>query len=697
MVETAALETAASSNAAGVTSGLFLICGQGALGQHCAAALSRFGVDTIAIDLQQPSNLEIANLSELLVDFVVGDCRQNRVLQSAQVTQCRAALIVTSNERVNAETALAVRALNPTARLIVRSSQTNLNRVLGDRLGNFVAFEPTRLAADAFVLAALGTETIGLLRLGNQTMRVVKRPIPAGDPLCQRRTLLELNSLTRRVLAHIRQGDRGKPGAFYSWEPDATLKPGDTLVYVETELHFAAEHIVPTPTRSLPHKQRQLRQMLAIAPWLQRRRQMLALVWQSPVRRLAFICGVMVVGLLVFGTSLLLYLHPDTTLSSALFATVVLLLGGYADLFGDVGPSEGPAEWWLRLLSLGLTLAGTVFVGVLYALLTETLLSSKFQLTPRRPPVPERDHAIIIGIRRVGKRVVSLLLDLKQPVVGIPLDPDFDPMLLPNMPAIAGPSDEALARANLKTAKSVIVGTEDELLNLELGLTIQKLNPACQLAIRTYGQRLSENLARLLPEARVLNAYAIVAEAFAGAAFGENILSLFQLDDRTVLVTEYTVESGDTLEGLLLAEVAYGYAVVPLLHARSGRTEKLMPSDDALLAVGDRMVVLATIDGLQRIELGQRNTSDRCWQVRIERAIGPEAVFEGGNTLVRVTGCSMALARDVMGTLPRTLNGRLYKHQAKRLIRELSRVRVRATAACVPKPARSQSQPEMRG
>jgi hypothetical protein len=70
----------------------------------------------------------------------------------------------------------------------------------------------------------------------------------------------------------------------------------------------------------------------------------------------------------------------------------------------------------------------------------------------------------------------------------------------------------------------------------------------------------------------------------------------------------------DTLNGLLLSEIAYGYQVVPLLHQRvNQKYPRPMPSDDVRLVVGDRLIVLATIDGLKRIERGE--LGDRTWQV----------------------------------------------------------------------------------
>jgi hypothetical protein len=203
-------------------------------------------------------------------------------------------------------------------------------------------------------------------------------------------------------------------------------------------------------------------------------------------------------------------------------------------------------------------------------------------------------------------------------------------------------------------------------------------NPQGGLVIRTFEQGLSNNLAQLLPDAQVLCAYALAAEAFAGAAFGENIDNLFRLNNQTILVTEYQIEAGDTLNGLLLTEVAYGYEVVPVLYQKGLEIPKLMPTDDIHLAVGDRMVVLATSNGLQRIEQGIINISLKSWRVKLENALTQEAIFEGANAIARISGCDLSTARALMHNLPGTLQVPLYKHQAQRLVRTLSKAQVKA-------------------
>ncbi|NES18943.1 MAG: potassium transporter TrkA [Symploca sp. SIO3E6] len=656
----------------------FLVCGLGSLGQHCVTVLKEFGVRVIGIEQEKPQYWEIPNFPNLLDELIISDCRQIGVLEKAQIQHCRAVLLVTSNEQVNAQTALAVRKLNPHTRLVVRSAKGNLNQLLSKHLGNFVAFEPTQLPAAAFALAALGTETLGFFNLEGEWLRVVKHHLEWSDQWSNQRLLHQLNNRNRRILCHTNNGSQLFQ-SFHQWEPEAIIQAEDTLVYIET-----ADQFLLNQSKKLASDAQVTRKQIwqKLHRCLTRRniKQQLIKFWQQSfrqqVRQVAIVCGLMVLILLLTGTVLFHWYYPGTTWLSSFYATAILLLGGYADLFGEF-KLTAPIPWWLQLFSLGLTLAGTAFVGVLYALLTETLLAYKFQLSLRRPPVPQQGHVVIIGLGRVGQKVAALLLAFQQSLVGITLNPDFDRTALPQMPLIFDPVNEgALAKANLSTAKSVFVGTDDEMLNLEIALMTRTINPNSHIVIRTFGQGLSDNLAGLLPNAQIICAYEVAAEAFAGAAFGENIISLFRLDNQTVLVTEYQVEADDTLNSLLLAEIAYGYGVVIIMHQRGEEMPQFMPSDDLRLAVGDRMVVLATIDGLRRIEQGKIAITPKRWRVKVEQALTQVAIFEGANAIALVSGCSLGTARRLMNNLPNILRLPLYKQQAQRLVRKLSKAQV---------------------
>jgi Trk K+ transport system NAD-binding subunit len=664
------------SNSSQVKLDRFLVCGLGSLGQQCVVALKEYGVSVIAIDAEEHRSWEIPNFPKLLEKLIIGDCRQENILEQAKIRQCRAVLLVTSSERVNTEAAFAARLLNPQTRLVVRSAKEKLNELLSQHLGNFVSFEPTQLPVTAFALAALGTETLGFFNLEGQQLRVVKRYIKPGNRFCKR-LVHELNSSSRRVLSHTPSSFDARAG-FHEWEPNALIRPGDTLVYMDVAPRIGrlSEQATTDNHQNWQQRWQEIAQALS---WSNLKLKLIEF-WQSSsqiqVRRVALVCGVIVLLLWLCGTILYMLNYPNLSLRHAFYTTAILLLGGFGDLYGEFNV-EIPVPWWLQLLSLGLGLAGTAFVGVLYALLTEILLSARFQFSKRRPPVPQQDHVVLIGLGRLGQKVAALLQKYKQPVVGIS-SIELDPNVLPQLPVITGEFAEVVTMANLGTAKSIVVATDDEMVNLEVGLMAHGKNPTGGLVIRTFEQGLSQKLAQLLPDAQVLCAYSLAAEAFAGAAFGENIGNLFRLNNQTILVTEYQIEAEDTLNDLLLAEVAYGYGVVPILYQKGDETPKLMPSDDIRLGAGDRMVVLATSKGLRGIEQGIVSIAPKTCQVRVERALTREAIFEGANAIARISGCDLGTARALMHNLPGTLEVPLYHHQAHRLVRVLSKAQVLA-------------------
>ncbi len=654
----------------------FLVCGLGSLGQNCIVALKEFGVKVIAIEQHQTQTWEISNLPQLLDDLIIGDCREDLILKKAKVKQCRSVLILTNDEETNAETALAVRQLNPHTRILVRSGQQNLNRLLQQQLGNFFADEPTKLTATTFALASLGTEALGFFYLSGQRLQVVQRQIKLGDPWTNTRCLQELNSSRRQILAHSTP-HRALPEIFHQWEPDEVVQSGDIVIYLEkVDKFFLTE---PNKSRDLEKTPNFWRKklLLALSNLKIELNQLWRLSFLRQVKRVVLFSVTVISILLLIGTFLFQKYYPGTSFLYAFYATVTLLLGGYADLFGQFEP-VAPIPWWLQSFALLLTLLGTALVGVLYALLTEALLSAKFELIRSRPPVPKNNHIVIIGLEKFGQSIATVLNSFNQTLVGVAFNSDFDQTNLPKMPLIMGNLPDSLQKANLPKAKSIVITTRNETLNLEIALMTRTINAEIPLVIANYGKSVSKKLTHLLSNVQILSFYEEAAEAFAGAAFGENILSLFRLNNRTILVTEFQVEAEDTLNGLLIAEATYGYGVAIVLHQHPGQEPSFMPVPEIRLKINDRLVILSTTEGLRKIEQGRIDISSKHWQVRIEKTLNPDAYFTGANAIARITGYSLNKSRTLMNNLPQTLPTPLYKHQAQYLVRELQKSLIQA-------------------
>ena len=649
----------------------FIICGLGSLGQHCVAALTEFDVKIIAIEEKQPIAWEIESLQNLLDNLIIGDCRHNNILHQAKVYNCRAALIVTTDDRVNIETAIAIRQLNPQTRLVVRSGNANLNQLLSQQLGNYIAFEPTELSTAAFTLAALGTEILGFFELEGEIWQVYQRKITSQDPW-RDRSILSLENNYQKILARISHKGSFQDG-LGNWNAENLIAQRDTIIYLKIardldrslSIRNSASNAIKTKTR--------FKKLTAFGDRVSSIFKQLN--FRQQIRRVALINGIIIICLLIIGTVLFSWYYPKINALSAFFTTAILLLGGYGDLFPELDNTSS-IPWWIRLFSLILTVLGTVFVGVIYALLTETLLSSRFEFSKQPPPIPQQDHIAIVGMGNTGQKVKALLEKFNQQVVGITFNPSFYQQYASEIPLVTGKLSTALTKANLSQAKSMVIVTDDEILNLETALMAKAIAPQINLVLKTSGFRISSHLGKLLPTAQIVGVYSVAAAAFAGAAFGENILSLFRLANSTILVTEYRIEMDDTLNGLLLADIAEGYGVVPIVYQQPNRTAVLLPLDELALKAGDRLVVLATIEGLRRIEQGSLNLEAKQWQIRIEKTLTTDAIFEGANAIARITGCSLTLARETMNNLPQTLPIWLYQHQADRLVKKLKKALV---------------------
>jgi Trk K+ transport system NAD-binding subunit len=652
------------------------------------ATLKTFGVPIYAIDASPRDHWLIPDLPTLLEALVVGDFRLPAVLVQAQIASCRAVLLLAPDERVNVSAAFAARALRADVRIVMRSALQSLNELLAAALGDFAAFEPTQLSAPAFALSALGDETVGLAALPGRLLRVKRRVVSPGDPWIGSRAG-ELSTAHRRVVGR-RAPDAAAgsaPARFHDWAPDAPVQPGEAITFVEL-----AESSSKVAGADLEAGEGAVRERLRLAFGDGRWRRSLTRLWTegTQMQRVALTCAAVLFALFVVGALLYQAAYPDIGARDALNVAMVLVLGGFDNLFGQLR-LPFPIPGWLYCFSVLLSVAGTVAIGVLYAFLTERLLAMRLNVLWRRTALPRRRHVILLGGGRLAREVAMLLRKLGCPLVRVGETPAESG---DRTPYIAGPFSVAIERVHLDTARSLVALPEDEIESLEAALTARARSPRCTLVLRADDPGFRDHVAKLVAGVVPISAYALAAEAFSAAAFGENVHGLIHLDDETLLVTEYTVEPVDSLVGRLVAEIAYGYGVVPLLleHARLGseplsstQRAEVFPSDDMRLAAGDRLVVLASFDALGCIERGEPVA--RPFLVHIEEAGWEGSALEAATTIARVSGCELAVAQKSIAELPATLPVPLYGPQAHRLVRKLGHVRVRARVDRVDDPA----------
>jgi Trk K+ transport system NAD-binding subunit len=307
---------------------------------------------------------------------------------------------------------------------------------------------------------------------------------------------------------------------------------------------------------------------------------------------------------------------------------------------------------------------------MVYAFITARVLSARVEFRRRPGRIPRGKHVVVIGMGPLGRRVTDLLANLNQPVVGVAtsgLEPDAGLRI----PVLTGDTVNCLKKANCAAASSVMALTDDDVANLELALLAAQLNENCRLVVRTDDTEFGRNMMSVASHTHAMSVYALSAEAFAAGALGENVLNLFRVGHETVLTTEFMVTAGDTLDGRLITEVTCGYGLVAILfQRRPSEKAEFFPPEDIRLEPGNRLVVLATIGGLQNAEHGV--VADRTHKVRLLSVLSNQVRFEGGRVISRITGCNLGAANALFADLPATIPQALFLHQAQRLVRDLT-------------------------
>ncbi|MCG8366041.1 MAG: NAD-binding protein [Pseudanabaenales cyanobacterium] len=679
----------------------FIVCGLGNLGQRCVINLKSFAskdcpITITAIDKDQPTTLEAVNLSSLLAqDLIIGDSRQEGILEKAGIRRCRSILLLSGDENANIEAAFAARRLNPLVRLVVRSSRSSLNRLLEQQLDNCVALDAAELPATAFVVAGLGDGTIGAFSIGEHQFRVAERRVKSREARFEGLPAYSVGRTPYRLLTlnHSAPSDASHQpgtkdtGTFYRWRPDAIVKAGDWITYVEViePNNTAALKASTYPNNPLKQLGRTFRSFIQFQ-WWRKINNGWQWIQEKQIRQMVF-TGLVTAFCLELGGAVLLKYGMELSWHEAAFSSVILLLGGYGDLFGGTNGVSVP--WWVELFSLLITIVSILVVLGTLGLVADHILSTRFEFLQKRHPVPHKDHVVVVGLGRVGSKVATLLQELKQPLVALTSHQNKRD-LFPHIPVLTGDILRDLRKVNLAQAKSIIALTDDQILNLEIALIAsdkaKDVGRKVGSVIRANDQRFSDNLVNLLPNATAFCPDELSAQAYAGAAFGERILGLFALHDQIILVVEFHITEDDTLVGKLLSELAYGYGVVPILYQTDSRRldgrpiKVLIPSDIERLKAGDHLVVLSSIDGLRKIERGDIAPPWR-WRLEVRPptnqiltdAAARNLTDNAAHTLHIISGCDLSRARAFMGALPGKIELPLYKHQAYSLWQALRR------------------------
>ncbi|MFF1510307.1 NAD-binding protein [Streptomyces sp. NPDC058326] len=528
----------------------------------------------------------------------------DRALTDAGVERAAALALVHEDDETNIRAALTARRLNPRLRLVIRLYNRKLGQHLETLLDQAAAvvepgLDPEKLDAATTVLSDVDTAAPGLaaaavagtskvVQAGGLLLHAVERLPAEGeapDPgLC-----------TLALLSATAGDPAGCEGSERSGDEGPRLLPDDRTVAAATGRAAVTLEAVTAAGPALSPG-RLAASALPVASLFSRR-----LRW-SLAGAAAAVLGLALASTLTTGD------HP-------LHAAYLTLLDIFA--IGDPAVGEPTGRQVLQILA---GFVGLLLLPVIVAAVIEGLGTFRTATTLRRPPRGLSGHVVLLGLGKVGTRVLARLRRLGIPVVCVESDPEARGIAVARrlrVPTVIGDVTEegVLEAARIHRAHALLALTSVDITNLEAALSARAVTPDLRVVLRLYDDDFATAVFRTLRTAhpaaltRSRSVSHLAAPAFAGAMLGRQVLGAVPVERRVLLFAAVDVADHPLLDGLTVADAfhAGAWRVIALDGAATssgsatdrGQGWRLRP--ERVLGPGDRVVVAATRRGLAEL------------------------------------------------------------------------------------------------
>jgi Trk K+ transport system NAD-binding subunit len=206
-----------------------------------------------------------------------------------------------------------------------------------------------------------------------------------------------------------------------------------------------------------------------------------------------------------------------------------------------------------------------------------------------------KNHVILVGLGKVGVRVLEQLIRLGEDVVVLEHNSANENLAYAHkngVPVLIGSSRQVgiLEDLNIADAKSLIAATDDDLANLEVALDARKAHPGIRVVMRMYDQELAGKIRNSFDIHLAFSTSALAAPLFATSSSDRSILNSFYVGEQLLVVARLTICTDSQLVGKKIRDVKTDHKIFFLSHKR-GPQETQFPHSDLDFQVGDEVVV----------------------------------------------------------------------------------------------------------
>lgn len=215
-----------------------------------------------------------------------------------------------------------------------------------------------------------------------------------------------------------------------------------------------------------------------------------------------------------------------------------------------------------------------------------------------------KNHVILVGLGHLGYRVVNILSQMEEKVAVLELSPSADMFSTVQKMGIPVIQDDAtrpaaLEAAGVQHAKTIILCTQNDAMNLQIAVKARSMNPNIQVVIRIFDEDFAQSL-RDQFGFLALSATGMAAPAFAAAATGADVTNPISVEGQPLSLARLTIASGAPFADKTVGFVEDNYRLSVVLIRRDGFSE-MHPADNTPLHPGDTLAVLGGPDSLNRL------------------------------------------------------------------------------------------------
>jgi len=215
-----------------------------------------------------------------------------------------------------------------------------------------------------------------------------------------------------------------------------------------------------------------------------------------------------------------------------------------------------------------------------------------------------KKHTIIVGLGHLGFRVIQKLNEMDRQMVVIELNPATDlisAVQKMKIPVIQEDATRpaALEAANIKSAQTIILASQNDAMNLQIALKARTLNPKIQVVIRIFDSDFAQAL-RDQFGFTALSATEMAAPVFASAAAGADVTHPISIEGQQLSLARFTISPSSRIANKTVGYVEDNYSLNVILLRRDQQSE-IHPKDTRPLHAGDTLAVLGGPEQLRKL------------------------------------------------------------------------------------------------